>query len=193
MKVKRLLSVLIALVLILAFTVPSLAATTAPVTVTQVFAFIGISNSASTYTLNSDNSGTGKVAPSTTYYSNPLGSTTAPSATVVDAECEWTLTNTSNIATDLTFLMADFAGGSDNSTNGNTGSAGATSYGCYTYISGVALASAVLCKSSGSGVGLSNLGATTNKKWGIKFLTQTNAATGPTAATSVLMCTATVH
>jgi hypothetical protein len=193
MKKKLLISILLTLAILIGIAVPVGAATTAPVTITQVFAFIGISNSAATYTLNTDNSGTGKVAPSTTYYSNPLGSTTAPSTTVADGECEWTLTNTSNIATDLTFTMSDFSGGSDNSTNVNGATPGATSYSCYTYISGVAIASAVLCKSSGSAVGLSNLGAATNKKWGIKLSTQTGLATGPTAATSTLLCTATAH
>jgi hypothetical protein len=193
-KLLKVLLPLVAVISALIYAIPVFAATTAPVTITQQFAFISISNSASSYTLNSDNSANGLVSASTTYYSNPLGSTTPPSSTVTDAQCEWTMTNGSNIAIDLTWTMQNFAGGSDNSSNGNTGSAGATSYGCYTYISGVLLSSAVVCKSSASGVGLSNmLPATTTKKWGIEFLTQTGAPSGSSAETSTLLCTATAH
>jgi hypothetical protein len=192
----RILLPLIAVISALVYAVPTFAATTAPVTVTQTFAFIGISNSASSYTLNSDNSGTGLVAPSETYYSNPLGGMTAPSATVLDTECEWTMTNSSNIAIDLTANMADFAGAGVNSTNGNNGSGGvgASAYGAYTYISGALLSAQVILKSSASSVMLSNmLPATTTKKWGIKFMTQTGAATGGGASTSVILVTATAY
>jgi hypothetical protein len=185
---------LIAVISALVYTVPALAATTAPVTVTQQFAYISISNSASTYTLNSDNSANGMVSASTTYYSNPLGSTTAPSATVLDTECEWTITNGSNIPIDLTALMPDFSGAGVNSTNGNTGSAGASSYGAYTYISGALLSAKVVLKSSGSSAMLSNmLVATTTKKWGIQFSTQTGAPANGGTSTSVITVTATIH
>jgi hypothetical protein len=191
-KYLRILGILLVIVSVLSFSIPVSAATTAPVTVTQQFAFIGISNSASAYTLNSDNSGTGLVAPSTTYWSNPLGSTTSPTATVVDGECEWTLTNSSNIDIDLTANMADFSGSGVNSTNSNAGTAGATSFGASTYISGALLSAKVVLKTSGSDPMLASVApATTSIKWGIEFLTQTNAAGNGNASTSVLLITAT--
>ena len=91
---------------------PALAATTAVVTVTGTPAYIAITISPTTYTINSDNAGSGVMAISTTYYSNPLGGTTSPSATVVDGECDFTITNTASIATDLTGNMSDGSGGS---------------------------------------------------------------------------------
>lgn len=202
---KKLLRVLIpvtmALIMLLSCTIPALAATTAVVTVTSTPAFIGISISPTTYTLNSDNSGSGKVDPNTAYYSNPLGGTTAPSATVVDGECDFAITNTSTIATDLTGNMSDFSGGSDDSTNvnqsagDNNTSSTATAYLAYAYYSGETFASKVLLKKAGSATGnfKSNLGATTNIKVGFQLTTQTDAWTGGTGATSTITITATAH
>ena len=192
---KKLLRVLIptllAIIAVLGIGIPVGAATTAPVTITQVFAFIGISNSASSYTLNSDAGGTGLVNASTTYYSNPLGSTTAPSATVLDTQCEWTMTNSSNINIDLTANMATFAGAGENSTNG-AGTAGATSYAAWTYVSGLDLANIVIMKSSSSDKMITAMPpATTTKKWGIKFETQTNPPASGGTSTSVILVTAT--
>ena len=198
---KGIVRVILSLMLVVSFMMfassNALAATTATVTVTQQVAYIAISNSAATYTLNSDASSAhiNYVQPNTTYYSNPggvAGSGTAPSTTVVDGECEWTLTNSSTVAVDLTANMANFAGGSDNSTNGN-GTAGATAYAAWTYWSGVALASKVVCNSSGSSTAYSNLAASGTKKWGLMFGTQTNAWTGSSSATSALTVTGAIH
>jgi hypothetical protein len=161
----------------------------APTVVTPV-----ISNSASTYTLNSDNSGSGIVMPNTTYYSNPLGSTTSPTTSgATDAQCEWTLTNTSSMAIDLTCTMPDYSGGGSNSTNSNDGTNGATSFGAKSYFSGQASGSWVVMKSSGSSVGYSNLAANTNIKWGFLELTQTTLGTSVTGSTSIITITATAH
>ena len=96
------------------------------------------------------------------------------------------------MAIDVTFTASNMSGG-DASTNGNTGTAGATSYGAYTYVSGVLFASKVLCKSSGSGVGITNLGASATKYWGLQLNEQTNAWTTVTPATFTVTATAAAH
>ena len=170
----------------------ALAATTATITVTNTPQFIAITIDHTTWTVNGL-TGNSHVLVSTAYYSNPLGDTVAPSTTVLDTECYFTLTNTANVATDITFNWSDMSAGSDNSTNGNTGTAGATSFGAYSYVSGVAIASKVLCKSSASGIAITNLGATTNKKFGFLINEQTNAWSGATGATSTITGTSVAH
>ena len=132
--------------------------------------------------------------PNTTYYSNPLGSLTSPTVGgATDAECEWTLTNTSGMAIDLTCTMSDYSGGDSNSTNSNNGTNGTTSFGAKSYFSGQASGSWVVMKTAGSSVGYSNLAANTNIKWGFLELTQTNFGTSVTGSTSIIMITATAH
>ena len=135
------------------------------------------------------------MAINTTYYSNPLGGTTSPSATVVDGECDFTITNTASIATDLTGNMSDGSGGSNPMTNVNGAAAGAASYSAYAYYSGETYSAKVLLKSSASTLGnfKSNLGATTNIKVGFQFSTQTGAWTGGTGSTYTLTITSTAH
>lgn len=173
-------------------TVPTLAASTATVTVTNTTQFLSITNNVSTYNFNATGAAHLGVLPSTTYYSNPLGQTTAPSSTVVDGECAFDVTDASSVAVDITFTASNMSSG-DASTNGNTGTAGATSYGAYTYVSGIALASKVECSSSGSAVGISNLGASSAKYWGLQINEQTNAWTTATPATFTLLATASAH
>ena len=174
---------------------PALAATTAVVTVTGTPAYVAVTISPTTDTLNSDNSGTSVIAINTTYYSNPLGGTTSPSATVVDGECDFTITNTASIATDLTGNMSDGSGGSNAMTNVNGAAAGAASYSAYAYYSGETFASKVLLKSSGSTLGnfKSNVTAAASLKVGFQFATQTGAWSGGTGSTYTLTITATVH
>ena len=174
---------------------PVSAATPAVVTVTGTPAYVAITISPTTYTINSDNSGSSVMAINTTYYSNPLGGTTSPSATVVDGECDFTITNTASIATDLTGNMLDGSGGSNPMTNVNGAAAGAASYSAYAYYSGETFASKVLLKNAASTLGnfKSNLGATTNIKVGFQFSTQTGAWTGGTGSSYVLTITSTAH
>jgi hypothetical protein len=196
---KRILKILIpvmaVLILALGLASPALAVTTAVVTVTGTPAYVAITISPTTYTINSDNSGSSVMAINTTYYSNPLGGTTSPSATVVDGECDFTITNTASIATDLTGNMSDGSGGSNPMTNVNGATPGASSYSAYAYYSGETFASKVLLKSSGSTLGnfKSNLAATTNLKVGFQFATQTGAWTGGTGSTYTLTITSTAH
>lgn len=181
---------MVAIVAVLVTALPASAATTAVVTVTNTPQYLAITIT-STYNFNGISSR--GVLPNTTYYSNPLGQTTAPSTTVVDGECALTITNTSSVATDLTANWSDMSGGSDNSTNGNTGTQGATTFGAYTYFSGQTIASKVLCKSSGSATAYSNLGASTNIKCGLQLNEQTNAWTAGTASTSTVTFTTAAH
>ena len=178
---------------VIGITAPAMAATTAVVTVTNTTQFLSITNNVSTYNFDATGAAHAGVLPSTTYYSNPASQIVAPSATVVDGECAFQITDASSVAIDVTFTASNMATGSDNSTNGNTGTAGATSYGAYTYVSGIALASKVECSSSGSGVGISNLGASATKYWGLQLNEQTNAWTGSTPATFTLTATASAH
>ncbi|MBI2832055.1 MAG: hypothetical protein HYX79_07345 [Chloroflexi bacterium] len=165
--------------------------TTADVTVTAVPSFIAITNSPNTWTINGI-TGSGVIATSTTYYTNPLGDTTAPSATVVDGECRFTVTNTSTVAIDLTVNMGNFTGG-DAMTNGDTGSAGGTSYGAYAWVSGATYATEKqILKSAASTAIKTSLAASTNIKWGISLSTRTTAwSTGDTqTATATITATA---
>ncbi len=112
---------------------------------------------------------------------------------MVDGECTFTITNTSNVATNITANFPNFAGG-DAMTNINTGYAnnGATSFGASSYISGAAWdAGAVILKNAASDPVKSGLGATTNLKWGIAMKTMSGDFTSPTAMTSTITITAT--
>ena len=179
--------------LVVGMSMPTLAASTASITVTNTPQFLSMTNNVSTYNFNATGAAHAGVLPSTTYYSNPGGQTTAPSSTVVDGECAFQITDASSVAIDIVFTASNFSGGSDNSTNGNTGTAGATSYGAYTYVSGIALASKVECSSSASATGISNLGASATKYWGLQINEQTGAWTGATPATYTLLATASAH
>ena len=176
---------------------PAMAATTAVVTVTGTPAYIAITISPTTYTINSDTGGNSAMNINTTYYSNPLGGTTSPSATVAVGECDFTITNTSSITTDLTGNMSNGSGGSNPMTNVNGATAGAASYSAYSYYSGETFASKVLLQSSGSTLKnfspTGGLAATTNLSVGFQFSTQTGAWTGGTGSTYTLTITATVH
>jgi predicted lipoprotein with Yx(FWY)xxD motif len=174
---------------------PALAATTAVVTVTGTPAYISITIAPTTYTINSDTGGNSGMNISTTYYSNPLGGTTSPSATVVDGECDFTISNTSSVAADYTGNMSDGSGGSNAMTNVNGATPGASSYAAYAYYSGETFTSKVLLKSSGSTLGnfKSNVSAAASLKVGFQFATQTGAWSGGTGSTYTLTITATVH
>ena len=188
---KRLvISFILALVLVLSVSMPMFAATSQDVTVTATPSYIAISNSPGTWTLNGI-TGSSVIAVDTVYYANPLGDTTTPSATVVDGECRFTITNTSSIAIDLTVNCGDFSGGDANMTNSDTGANGATSYGGYSWYSGMTYASKVIMKTTASDVLYNALAAETNIKWGAEIETQTNAWTGGSSSTCTMTISAT--
>jgi len=166
------------------------AATSADVTITGTPTFIAITGTDS-WTINGL-TGDSKMDVNTTYYSNPLGDTTSPSATVVDGECKFTVTNaSSNVALDLTVNIGNFSGG-DAMTNSNLGTNGANSFGAYTYYSGMTYTGKVIGKTTGSAALYSDWSGST-LKWGIELKTQSGAWTSGTAETSTATITATEH
>ena len=177
-----------ALVAALLFITPIIAATSQDVTITAAPNYLSISNSPSTWTMNGI-TGTGLIDTNTTYYSNPLGDTTPPSATVVDAECRFTLTNSSGPPIDLYVNSGNFTGGDANMTNGNTGSNGATTYGAYSWYSGLSYASKVIMKLSGSSI-LYNEFNGASLKWGAEIKSQTNSWAGSSSSTATMTISA---
>ena len=166
------------------------AATSDTVLVTATPSFIGITVAPDTYEIG----GAGvKILKATTYYANPLGATTPPSATVADGECDFTITNTSSVITNITVNFPDFASG-DAMTNSDLGylANGANAFGVSGYVSGLAWpGGAVILKKAASTALISALGATTNKKFGWALLTKSADWTGGTAMTSTVVITAT--
>lgn len=191
---KRWLIVLIALAVLL---VPptAYAAIDAPITVTATPSFISISIAQSTWTINGID-GNGKIAPATTYYSNATGASgdiTAPSVTVVDGECYFTIANTSTVITNITINFPHFTSG-DAMQNTGLGYAtnGANAFGASSYISGAAWpGGAVILQNTGSAPTKSNLAATTNLLFGIAIKTQSSAWASGTSMTSTVLATAT--
>jgi hypothetical protein len=198
-KVKKrlLLSLLLAVVMVMAFAVPIMAADYDEVVVTATPAFLAISNAPGTWAPN-DIVGDGvtpkgTIAPDTYYYSNPLGDELEPSDPVVDGECRFTVTNTSSVPIDLTVNFPDFTGG-DASTNSEDGSNGASTFGAYSYCTGMTYSTGkVVAKTTGSDPMKENLAATTDIKWGLAYETQTDAWTSGTAMESTVVITATVY
>lgn len=182
---------------VIGMTAPAMAATTAVVTVTNTTQYLAITVSPITYNFNATGAAHAGVLPSTTYYSN-AASNQVTSPTVGGAltgECAFTITNTSSVATDLTVTASNMSGGSDNSTNINTGYAndGATTFGCSTYFTGQASGAWVAAQSSSSSVGYSNLAATTNVTMGLIIKEQTTAWSGATPATFTVTITTAAH
>jgi hypothetical protein len=159
---------------------------------------VGIANAPSTWIVNglkdppADRIGDGKIRRNVTYYSNPLGDNVTPSATVVDSECRFSLTNTSNIHTDVSVNFPDFTSG-DAMTNSNLGSNGANTFGAYAWYSGMTYSGKVVAKDTGSDILVSDLGETTNIKWGLEVKTQTLAWTTVTPMTSEVVISAEEH
>jgi len=189
-RIRRLmLSLALALMLLLSFSVPAFAAVADDIVVTATPSYISITIAPDTW---NPAGGSVKIDKATTYYANPLGATTAPSATVADGECTFTITNTSTEITTLTGNFPDFASG-DAMTNINTGYAtnGANAFGASSYISGAAWpGGAVIMQSTGSDPIKSSLAATTNLKFGIAMLTKSGDFSSPTAMTSTITVTA---
>lgn len=169
---------------------PVLAATSQNVNVGATPNYIAISNTPTTWLLNGI-TGAGRVYPNTVYYANPAGDTTAPAATVADGSCRFTLTNTSGPAIDLYVTSGNFTGGDANMTNSNLGSNGATSYGGYSWYSGMTYTNKVIMKDIGSSI-LDNEFSGASLKWGAEIKTRTNAFTGATTSNTTMTISAVV-
>jgi hypothetical protein len=182
---KTLIAILLAVALMVVPAAGVFAATSQDVEITATPAYISITNAPGTWIINGI-TGSGVINTGTTYYSNPLGDTTSPTTTgATDGECRFTITNASTVAIDLTVIFPDHLNG-DASTNSNTGSSGATSFGASTYFSGQTSAEWVVAKNAGSGVGKDGLAATTDIKWGLIYESQTDAWTSGTAMTNTV-------
>lgn len=190
-KFNLIISLLIGIVSIITFTIPAFAATTADVTVTAQPAYIAITNTGGNWTTG-NLTGDGYIEPNTTYYSNPGGDTIAPSATVVDGECKWTVADTSSVIIVLKVTMSNFSGGGDNMTNSNAGTNGATSYGAYAWYSGMTYTNKVIIKASGSDALFTGAAAGDGDiKWGAEIKTQSNPWTSGATSTATMTIAAT--
>jgi len=128
-------SLLLALVVAFAFTAFALTGGVAlagdqTVTVTGAPAFISIVSGVTEWTINGLATGNGYIEPSKTYYSNPQNDTAALTNPVADNECAFNITNTSSVNVTVVVNWGNFTGG-DAMTNGDTGSAGASTFGAY--------------------------------------------------------------
>ncbi len=184
-------SLMLALVLILIPATEVLAATSQNVEVTATPEYIAISNTPGTWTVNGIG-GSGVIATSTTYYSNPQGDTSVPSDPVATNECRFAITNTSTVAIDLVANFPNHSGG-DASTNSDNGSAGATSFGAYGYTDNMTTYASdrVVMQVSGGAVLKDALVASANISWGIEYSSQTDTWTSGTNMTSTVVITAT--
>jgi len=159
------------------------------ITITATPGYVSFSSAPTTWTLN-DITGDGFINVDTVYYANPLGDTTPPSATVLDAECQFTWTNDSTVDIEVYVDCGSFTGGDADMTNGGTGSNGATTYGAYSWYSGMTYASKVIVKSSGSNVLYTTVTPGEDKKWGAEIETREDAWTGGDASTATMTITA---
>jgi hypothetical protein len=185
---KTLFAILLALALVLIPVGSAFAATSAQVDVTAHPSILSISNSPATWEVNGITTPGSKIVKNTTYYANPLGDTTAPSATVVDGECRFTLTNDGDVNVDVNIAMSDLGA----MTNGGGGYAsnGATSFGASAYISGLAWPGAAVTLTTGGGA-FETAFAPGSVKWGVALLTQTDSFTVPGDLTGTIDLTAT--
>lgn len=191
---KRLLISIVMAVALLVIPVSGALAATETVEVTATPGYVAISNAPDAWILNGIGGGNSAIDPDITYYSNPLGDTTAPAgANVVDGECLFTITNTSTVSTNVVIDIEDFTGGSDPMLNSDAGTNGAGTFGAHTWYSGMTYTGKVIAKKTATGSAnlISGLTATTNLLWGMEVLTQSDAWTGIDSSTATITITVT--
>lgn len=168
---KLLLALALALVLVIATALPVFAASSDTVTITATPAYIAITVTEASYNIGGAST---KILAATTYYTNPGNETTAPSETVVDGECAFTINNTSNVNIDIVVDLPDFTGGAA-MTNTNLGytTNDTNSFGASGYVSGTTWpGDAVILKNTGSSDLISAMTpATSTKKFGFAIKT----------------------
>lgn len=172
----------------------ALADTSQNVSITAQPGYMSIVNSPNNWTINDVLLVTGKyINVDTLYYSNPLGDTTAPAATVLDTMCHFAVTNTSGINITITVDFPDHSGG-DASTNSNLGTNDTTKFGAYSYTSYAGFntypADRVIAEHTGSAVLLTTTSAGDNFKWGLVYESQSDAWGSGTAMTSTVVISA---
>lgn len=183
---KKTLFVVALVMLMVLAPVTAFAETSQEVVVTAQWSYATISNSPGTWLLNGI-TGTGLIAVDTVYYSSPLGDTTPPSATVVDGECRFTLDpDGSSVALDVYVNCGNFTGGDTNMANSNTGSNGASTYGAYSWYSGLTYANKVVMKESGSDILKNEHSYSASLLWGAEIESQTGAPAGEDGGTATM-------
>ena len=182
----RIMVLLLILALVLTPYAQVLAATSEDIILDYTPAFLSVSTSPTTWTLNGI-TGSSVVDINTTYYANPLGDTTPSSATVIDGECRFTTTNISTVDIDATLNIPNSTGGSDPMTNSNDGSSGVGTFGAYVWYSGMTYASKVIAQASGSSPFITSQAPITDYKWGIEVTTQTDEWAGGTQSSSTMV------
>lgn len=196
MKGRLILGLVVAVALLAGITIPvgsAFAATSANVTVTGAPSFIAITNSPNTWTINGID-GNGFIAPNTEYYANPSGASgdvTPPTATVVDGDCQFTVTNaSSSIPLDITVNWGNFSGGDAMLNSGDKATNGANTFAAAAYCTGMTYSAAPTAKVTGSSVMKDELTAAT-LKWGLYIKTQSGAWSSGSVMTSTVTITAT--
>ena len=159
------------------------------ITITAAPSFLEFGSAPISWTPNGI-TGSGKIDENTTYYANLVGDTTAPSATVVDGECYFTWSNNSSVNIEITVNCGAFTGGDCNMTNSGTGSNGATTYGAYSWYSGMTYSGKKVVQASGSDVLYTTVTPGEDKKWGAEITTRTNTWTGSGSSTATMTITA---
>lgn len=182
--------ILIVLLLVVSLTlVLSTTALATDITITATPSYVSFSSAPTTWTLNAE-TGDSKIDVDTIYYANPGGDTTPPSTTVVDGECKFTWANDSSVNIDITVNCGSFTGGDADMTNSGTGANGATTYGSYSWYSGMTYANKVVVKSSGSDTLYTTVTPGEDKKWGAEIETRTDSWTGSSSSTATMTITA---
>lgn len=182
-------SLVLALMLVVGFAVPVLAGTSTDVTVTATPSYISFSSAPTTWTINGI-TGSGVIAVNITYYANPLGDTTPPSATVLVGECQFTWTNDSSVNINITTICGAFTGGGADMTNSNAGTNGATTYGAYSWYEGQLYANKVIMKDASSDTLYTTTAPGEDLSWGCEILTRTDAWTSGTSSTATMTISA---
>lgn len=192
MKRKILVGILIALMITTILpALPIHAATYVDITVTATPAYVTITTSNTTWTIN-DIVNAGVIDPDTIYYSNPVGDTTSPSATVAANEGYFGIENDSSVNINIVADMEDFSGGDANMANSETGSNGATDYGAYSYYEGMTYSGKVVVKTNATGSDTlwTSSSPGDDIDIGIEIETQSNAWAGSSSSTSTLKVSA---
>jgi len=197
--------ILAVLTLTVGMAVPAMAANPITVVITATGAYITMTQTQLTWTLNDiDGDGVtpkGLIRPNDIYYANPTGSNgdgTPPSATVLSTECYFDLVTTgSTINLDLTVNCGNFTGGGANMTNGG-GTHGAAAYGGYAWGEGatygtIGVGNRVIMEETGSLAMKEDLTPSASWHWGADIETQTGDWSSGVSSTTSMVLTATAH
>ena len=189
---KRVLAILLGLsmlmMLMVGFVGPAAAADQS-ITVTATGNYLAFTFTGGNWTLASG----GVISPNTNYYSNPLGEITSPSNPVTDAECNHIVTNTGNVAVDVTVKWVDMAGTGSPWVNSDAGTNGSMVFGGKAQKSGTNWSSAIIAKNAATyNTLLSDLAAAGHTHVVFGFLSPT-AFTDSNSKSGSITLTATEH